>query len=192
MYTPSLRQTAPPGHPPQKITLLELSHRQNWILQTLDDFTAIHAKEVLVRDIFLRNLLLADDLTIRALDFGQSWLLPLDHTGELHDEDNYTEMAEVFNVTNVIYSLLRWEKFELEIISMDEWPDAKELPSTEGLPLRNVVIGAWSRQFRTLDELRQAVVSAMSKKVTPKEIMPDELVASQEIIRASKRSVNYT
>ena len=162
MYPPSLRQTAPQETPAPKIPPPEWPQRKNWILQILDIYTAIHAQKVLVRDIALRNLLLADDFTIRAIDFEQSWLLPLDHTGELHDEDGYTEMAEISNVANVIYSLSRWEKFEKELLRMEEWPDAKELPSAVDLPLGRVIADAWSRRFGTIDELRQATVSALT------------------------------
>jgi hypothetical protein len=50
-------------------------------------------------------------------------------------------------------------------VTMDEWPDAEFLPSTMDLPLGDVISKSWSRQFETLDELRHAVLSAMSQEL---------------------------
>jgi serine/threonine protein kinase len=141
------------------------SQRERWILQILDICTACHAKKVFVRDIALRNLLLANDNTIRAIDFGQSEMYSLEHTGELKDSERYTERAEVFNVANIVYSLSRWERFELECINMEEWPDAKDLPSSVDLPLENVTVKAWSGQIENLEQLREAVVSVLSEEI---------------------------
>jgi hypothetical protein len=88
----------------------------------------------------------------------------LEHTGELSDSQGYTEKAEVFNVANVVYSLSRWESFELECMSEEEWPTTRGLPSAIDLPLGDVVAKAWSGQIRSLDQLRRAVVAALSKE----------------------------
>ncbi|KAI4732306.1 hypothetical protein E4T50_17109 [Aureobasidium sp. EXF-12298] len=140
------------------------SQRVGWILQVIDVYAACHAKRVLVSDIALRNLLLADDLTIRAIDFANSSLHPLEENGELEEPDGYTLMIDVLHVTNIVYSLSAWKKFQVDCVQMDEWPDAEQVPSTVDLPLGSVIASSWSRQFETLDELRDAVVSSMPQE----------------------------
>jgi serine/threonine protein kinase len=146
--------------------------RMDWILQIVDVFAACHAKKVLIFDIALRNLLLADDWTIRAIDFANSSLCPLEHTGELIDSDGYTARVDVLHVTNVIYSLSCWKKFQVDCVTMDEWPDVESLPSTMNLPLGSVIAKSWSRQFKDLDELRHAVVSATSQDPATPQVRP--------------------
>lgn len=140
------------------------SQRANWILQIIDFYAACHAKRVLVCDIALRNLLLADNLSIRAIDFANSSLYPIDEIGELEAEDGWTSMVDLLHVTNIIYSLCTWMKFQVECRKMDQWPKAEELPSTSGLPLGSVIASSWSQHFKTLDELRHAVVSSMPEE----------------------------
>ncbi|KAH0283177.1 hypothetical protein M436DRAFT_50559 [Aureobasidium namibiae CBS 147.97] len=144
----------------EKTSPPEWSQKRDWILQIMDVYAACHAKRVLVYDIALRNLLLADDYTIRAIEFANSGLYPLDSTGELKDGDGYTSMMDTLHVTNIIYSLCTWKKFQTDCIQMSEWPKAEELPSTSGVPLGSVIARSWSRQFKTLYELRHAVVSS--------------------------------
>jgi serine/threonine protein kinase len=135
------------------------SQRMDWILQMIDVYAACHAKNVLVCDIALRNLLLADDYTIRAIDFANSSLHPLEEVGELKDADGYSLMVDVLHVTNVIYSLSSWMKFQVDCIRMEEWPRAEGLPSTRDLPLGDIIARSWSCEFKSLGELRHAVVS---------------------------------
>jgi hypothetical protein len=120
---------------------------------------------VLVSDIALRNLLLADDCTIRAIDFANSSLFPLEHSGELINSNGYTSMVDVLHVTNIIYSLSCWMKFQVDCVTVDEWPDAESLPLTTDLPLGNVIAKSWSREFKDLYELRHAVVLAISRMI---------------------------
>lgn len=141
--------------------LPEWQQRMDWILQIIDVYAACHAKRVLVFDIALRNLLLADDLTIRAIDFANSGLHPLEETGELEGPDGYTAMIDVLHVTNIVYSLSAWKKFQVDCVQEDEWPDVEQVPSTVDLPLGDVIAKSWSRQFKTLDELRDAIASSM-------------------------------
>jgi serine/threonine protein kinase len=142
----------------ENLLLPQWSQRRDWIVQIIDVYAACHARNVLVCDIALRNLLLADDYTIRAIDFANSSLFPLEEVGELGDVDGYTSMVDVLHVTNVIYSLSSWKKFQVDCVRMEEWPKAEELPSTLGLPLGDVIARSWAREFKTLGELRQAVV----------------------------------
>ncbi|KAG9840242.1 hypothetical protein KCU98_g9383, partial [Aureobasidium melanogenum] len=140
--------------------------RVNWILQILDALIACHNKRILVFDIALRNFMLDSDLNLKLIDFANSSLLQLDEDTALVDEDGYTAEIDILHATNVIYSISRWEKFQTDCMSMDEWPVADSLPSTSDLPLGDIITKAWSHQFSTLDELKLAVKSAATKTAT--------------------------
>lgn len=139
----------------------EWSQRLDWIMQIIDAIAAYHAKNVLVFDIALRNFLLANDMTIRTINFSNSSLLPLIHTGDLVDSEGYTVQLDVLHLTNVIYSLGRWKKFSMDCVDDSEWPQPDSLPSTSDLPLGNIISKSWAQQFSNLDELRHAVTSTM-------------------------------
>ncbi|KAH0362705.1 hypothetical protein KCU65_g7838, partial [Aureobasidium melanogenum] len=139
--------------------------RVDWILQILDALIACHNKRILVFDIALRNLMLDGDLNLKLIDFANSSCLKIDEDTELVD-DGYTAELDLLHVSNVIYSISRWEKFENHYLSIDEWPAADSLPSTSNLPLGDIITKAWSHQFKTLDELKLAVKSAAPKVAT--------------------------
>jgi hypothetical protein len=71
---------------------------------------ACHDKKVLWFDIALRNILLADDWTIRAIDFANSTAEPLDADPNATSSDGYTAKVEVLHLVNVIYSISRWNE----------------------------------------------------------------------------------
>ncbi|KAG9606759.1 hypothetical protein KCU77_g5591, partial [Aureobasidium melanogenum] len=140
--------------------------RVDWILQILDALIACHNKRILVFDIALRNFMLDSNLNLKLIDFANSSLLQLDEDTALVDEDGYTAEIDILHVTNVIYSISRWEKFQTDCMSMDEWPIADSLPLTSDLPLGDIITKAWSHQFSTLDELKLAVRSAATDTAT--------------------------
>ncbi|KAI5201528.1 hypothetical protein AUEXF2481DRAFT_535290 [Aureobasidium subglaciale EXF-2481] len=125
-------------------------------------FRACHARRVLVFDIALRNLMLADNLSIRAIDFANGSLLPLSGDEKLVDSRGYTADVDILHVTNVIYSIACWKKFQVDCVAINEWPAAETLPSTADLPLGQVIVESWSHQFKSLDELKRAIMSAAS------------------------------
>ena len=116
-------------------------------------------KKVLWFDIALRNLLLADDWTIRAIDFANSTALPLETDLATTDWDGYTQKLEVLHVTNVIYSISQWEKFQVNCAYTHEWPPADPFPSTQHLELGLIITRAWNHRYQTIAELRRAISS---------------------------------
>ncbi|THY85539.1 hypothetical protein D6C92_08843 [Aureobasidium pullulans] len=133
--------------------------RLHWIMQLVDFVAACHEKRVLWFDIALRNLLLADDWTIRAIDFANSTALPLETDLATADWDGYTEKLEVLHVTNVIYSISQWEKFQVNCVYAHEWPLADSFPSTQHLDLGPIITKAWNHHYQTIAELRRAISS---------------------------------
>lgn len=116
-------------------------------------------KKVLWFDIALRNLLLADDWTIRAIDFANSTTLPLDIDLATADWDGYTHKLEVLHVTNVIYSISQWERFQVNCAYAHKWPPTDSFPSTQHLDLGPIITKAWNHHYQTIAELRRAISS---------------------------------
>ncbi|KAI5262809.1 hypothetical protein E4T47_09177 [Aureobasidium subglaciale] len=133
--------------------------RMEWILQVLDFVLSCHDKKVLWFDIALRNLLLAEDGTLRAIDFANSTAAPMDADLSITEYDGYTAKTEVLHVTNVIYSISKWTKHQTDCVYEHEWPDFEAFPSTEGLELGTVMANAWKRQYNSIAELRDAILS---------------------------------
>jgi serine/threonine protein kinase len=79
------------------------TQKPDWILQLVDFVAACHDKKVLWFDIALRNILLADDWTIKAIDFANSTAEPLDADLDATGSDGYTAKVEVLHLVNVIY-----------------------------------------------------------------------------------------
>lgn len=68
---------------------------------------ACHERKVLCFDIALRNILLADDMTIRAIAFANSTVVPLDADVQATASDGYSARVEVLPIANVLYSISR-------------------------------------------------------------------------------------
>lgn len=133
------------------------SQRSAWILQLVDFVAACHERKVLWFDIALRNILLADDMTIRAIDFANSTAVALDTDVEAMTSDGYTAKVEVLHVTNVIYSISRWTKFQTDCLGEEEWPAMGTFPATQGLELGHIISKAWGHEYSTVLRLRDAI-----------------------------------
>jgi len=137
--------------------------RLHWISQIVDVIAACHGRGVLVFDIALRNFLLADDWSIRAIDFANSSLLTETdfetRTTTLADSQGYTAEMDMLHVANVMYSISRWEKFQTECIEEDEWPRFESLPSTQELVLGHIITKIWRRQYSNLLDVHNEIVA---------------------------------
>ncbi|KAK6008303.1 hypothetical protein QM012_000206 [Aureobasidium pullulans] len=143
-----------------------LNQRLEWILQLLSFVQVCHVNKVLWFDIALRNLLLADDMSLRAIDFANSTAAPTDADLKTTEWDGYTARTEVLHVTNVIYSIARWEKFQVDCAYETEWPAPDSFPTTHDLRLGEVISKAWRHQYDSISDLRSAILSAASLQRT--------------------------
>jgi len=124
----------------------------------LVDFVATcHERKVLCFDIALRNILLADDMTIRAIDFAKSTVVPLDADVEAKTSDGYSLKVEVLHATNVIYSISRWTEFQTDCVAEEEWPAMDTFPVTHILELGHIISKAWGHEYSNVLELRGAI-----------------------------------
>jgi hypothetical protein len=139
------------------------TQRLDWILQLVDFVAACHDRKVLWFDIALRNILLADDWTIRAIDFANSTAEPLGAGLDASNSDGYTAEVEVLHVTNVIYSISCWDKFQIDCVEEDEWSAMDTFPDTQDLELVQIIRKAWGRGYSNVLGLRDALRSSQDR-----------------------------
>ena len=130
-----------------------------WIQQLVDFVAACHNRKVLWFDTALRNILLADDMTTRAIDFVNSTVVPPDADIEAKTSDGYSAKVEVLHATNVIYSISRWTEFQTDCVVEEEWPAMDTFPATQDLELGHVISKAWGHEYSNVLELRDAIRS---------------------------------
>jgi serine/threonine protein kinase len=140
----------PPSAWPQRLA---------WISQLIDFVAACHDRKVLWFDIALRNILLADDMTIRAIDFANSTAVPLDADIDTTTSDGYTARVEVLRLTNAIYSISRRTKFQTDCVGEKEWLAMNTFPATEHLELGHIIRKAWGHEYSNVLGLRAATRS---------------------------------
>jgi hypothetical protein len=133
------------------------TQRLDWILQLVDFVAARHKKKVLWFDIALRNILLADDWRIRAIDFANSTAEPLDPDLDATDSDGYTAKVEILHLVSVIYSISRWNKFQTDCVWEEKWPEMDSFPATQDVVLGQVIRKAWGHEYDSVLELRGAI-----------------------------------
>jgi serine/threonine protein kinase len=130
-----------------------MSWRWDWILQATDAIARCHSKGILVFDIALRNFLLADDFSLRVIDFANSAPLPedMDITGA--DIDGCTAKLDLLHLSCIIYSIKTWQKFSVKCDSATEWLNLDQMPDLEGLECGQVIRKCWTRAYSTVQEL---------------------------------------
>jgi serine/threonine protein kinase len=133
----------------------ELAWKENWITEIVDVVTRCHEKRVLISDIALRNFLLAEDWSIRVIDFANSVLFEIDLDLAEAEEEGCTATLDLFHLGNVIYSIATWRKFSVDCAMESEWPGREEMPRLEHfLPYGAIVANCWTRQYASACELR--------------------------------------
>jgi hypothetical protein len=140
-----------------------LTRRLDWILQLVDFVAACHDRKVLWFDIALRNILLADDWTIRAIDFANSTAEPLDADLDTTNSDGYTAKVEVLHVANVVYMISCWDKFQVDCVEEEEWPAMDSFPATQDLVFGQIIRNAWEHGYSNVLGLRDALRSSQDR-----------------------------
>jgi len=133
----------------------DLSVKKQWILEIVQVVSRCHAKRVLVFDIALRNLLLADNLSIRLIDFANSSLLAEDADVISANEEGSTVRLDLLHLANVIYSIMTWQKFSMDVASEMEWPAIAQLPDETRFLYSDIVQKCWRRHYGCIRELQE-------------------------------------
>lgn len=82
-------------------------------MQATDIVARCHERGVLTFDIALRNFLLADELSLRIIDFANSSLMPLDLDITKADVEGCTFHLHLLHLSSVIYSIRALRAFSV-------------------------------------------------------------------------------
>lgn len=85
----------------------------HWILQATEIIARCHKKGILVFDVALRNFLLADDYSLRLIDFANSAPLPESMDITRADIDGCTAKLDLLHLSNIVYSIMTLQKFSV-------------------------------------------------------------------------------
>ena len=130
------------------------SRKAEWILSLIKTELHFHDRKVLISDHALRNILLADDLSLKMIDFGQCSLLSLDANIDKIDKDGLTTQVDIFHLGNIIYSIATWENYEYDYFWNDlTWPSASDLPDLQGVFCSKLIEKCWSRKCSSMRQL---------------------------------------
>lgn len=134
----------------------ELARQIQWIMSAIETLHHFHQCNILVDDIALRNMLIADDLSIKMIDFGYCVLFPpnADIT-KVEDEHGLTVQGDIFHLGNLIYSIASWEKFHFELYPhlRYERPPASELPDPMPLLFGELIQKCWTGDYADTQQL---------------------------------------
>ncbi|KAL8838916.1 MAG: hypothetical protein Q9170_001953 [Blastenia crenularia] len=130
--------------------------RQKWFMSVIETMCYIHQRKILVEDLALRNFLLADDMSIKMIDFGNCSVLPLDADLALFDEDGLNLRTEIFNLGCLLYSVAEWVKYEFCLYeTQHQPPPLHQLPSLTNVWLGDVIKKCWTSTYSDVHQLRR-------------------------------------
>ncbi|KAI9848751.1 MAG: hypothetical protein M1837_006838 [Sclerophora amabilis] len=149
----------------------EQSLKVQWILSVVETVSHFHQSRVLIDDIALRNLLIADDMSVKMIDFGQCSIFPEDEDISTADENGMTVQADIFHLGCVIYSIAAWKKFECNLFDYDYLrPPLQEMPALEHLLCGEMIGNCWTGQYQSTEDFRgqtdklQGLSSSLTQK----------------------------
>lgn len=127
--------------------------RLKWMSNAIRIVAACHKAHVLLFDIAMRNFIIADDYTLRAIDFSDSQVLPLDADLETAEHNGVTAILDIFHLGCVLYSLATWSCFENQRVWGGNWPAADFFPSVKDVPWGPLIHACWHRQFTRVEQV---------------------------------------
>ena len=135
-------------------TEVDPSRKAGWILSIIKTILHFHNAKVLVDDIALRNILVADDLSLKMIDFGQCPLFPMDTDINAVSDHGLTAQADIFHLGCVIYSIVTWKRYECDLF-MRGWtrPLLSDLPEVDQLFCGDIIQKCWSAEYTSMEQL---------------------------------------
>lgn len=126
-----------------------------WAEQILMFLNHCHSHNVLYNDLRLDNLLLDDDLSIKAVDFGNATVMNPNWNGSDPDDLGYSVQSDLAEFAAVLFELVTGRRcsFELLLGEANLWPDRTMFPPTDGLWLGSVIDRCWSKHYLTVEQV---------------------------------------
>ena len=133
---------------------VDLARKAGWILTIIKTILHFHRSKVLIDDMALRNILVADDLSLKLIDFGQCGLMPVDTDINTASDDGLTAQADIFHLGCLIYSIVKWERYEYNLFTRG-WvrPLLLDLPNVDHLFCGDTIRKCWSGEYSSMEQL---------------------------------------
>ncbi|KAL8967441.1 MAG: hypothetical protein Q9197_005428 [Variospora fuerteventurae] len=133
---------------------VDQTRKARWILSIIKTILHFHNAKVLVDDMALRNIVVADDLSLRMIDFGQCALFPMDADINAVSDHGLTAQADIFHLGCVIYSIVTWKRYECNLFSHDWTPPLlSDLPEVDQLFCGDIIQKCWSAEYTCMEQL---------------------------------------
>ena len=125
-----------------------------WIKTVIGTVCHLHQQKVLLDDIALRNLLVADDWSLKMIDFGNCEILPQDVDIARAGDKHCNLQADIFYLGCLIYSIVKWQKFDMNLWELDcKLPPLQDLPDTAHILFSELIKKCWQGKYVQTDEV---------------------------------------
>ncbi|KZF20818.1 hypothetical protein L228DRAFT_284744 [Xylona heveae TC161] len=133
----------------------ERRQKAKWISSVLKAVHSLHDSKILIYDLAVRNLLIADDSqSLKMMDFGQCSVLADDDDIATANDGGLTAKVDLFHLGCVIYSIEAWRVYECDLLETGfELPPLNALPSVSGLVFGGIIEKCWTGQYQSTDQL---------------------------------------
>ncbi|KAL8810789.1 MAG: hypothetical protein Q9223_002259 [Gallowayella weberi] len=133
---------------------VDQSQKARWMLSLIKAVLHFHNFKVLVYDMALRNILLADDLSLKMIDFGQCALFPMDADINAVSDRGLTAQADIFHLGCILYSIVTWKRYECDLFDRD-WtrPLLSDLPEVDQLFCGDIIQKCWSAEYTSMAQM---------------------------------------
>ncbi|KAL1954089.1 hypothetical protein VTO42DRAFT_1777 [Malbranchea cinnamomea] len=123
--------------------------RVTWILSAIKAVHHLHhTAKVLVFDIAPRNFLLADDLSLRMIDFGQAAVFPLDTDITTACDNGLTALVDIVHLGCTIHSIASWQLYEFNLMDCDyKLPRLEDLPKVDDCFCGDIIKKCWLGKY---------------------------------------------
>ncbi|KAL8964447.1 MAG: hypothetical protein Q9183_004441 [Haloplaca sp. 2 TL-2023] len=119
-----------------------------WIKTVVGTVCYLHQQKVLLDDIALRNLLVADDWSLKMIDFGNCEILPRDTDMARAGDKHCNLQADIFYLGCLIYSIVTWQKFDVNLWMLDcKLPPLQDLPKTAHILFGELIKKCWQGEY---------------------------------------------
>ncbi|KAF2154791.1 hypothetical protein K461DRAFT_275946 [Myriangium duriaei CBS 260.36] len=139
-----------------------LQVRLKWMIDAVHIVVACHEARVLLFDIALRNFVVTSaDISLRAIDFVDSEILPIDAEIEKVNVRGRTVQVDLIYLGCVLYSLATWSLYQ---INVQVKHDLESFPEVKGVPWGPLIQGCWQDRSVKTSQLAKLCDSRRSRR----------------------------
>ncbi|KAI9049265.1 hypothetical protein LZ554_007112 [Drepanopeziza brunnea f. sp. 'monogermtubi'] len=133
--------------------------KAKWIKSLADALAHVHSRRVLIDDMACRNVVVTGDQELKLMDFGQSYVLPLDTDMDTVCHDRLTVKIEMTHLGWMLYSISVWKVHKYYYWSHEppQWPSPEDLPPTDGLFSGTIVRKCWRGEYLNAQALSEDI-----------------------------------